>query len=108
MSNNNLWWAYNAEDNSFGALPASPLLVPALFIMGLWALFTGGGKQRILNYHEIAGHLADTTEWQQKYRRYEYLLQEQLNDPSNLDLIEQAEFSNLMRYLASPQTRGRR
>jgi hypothetical protein len=108
MSNNNLWWAYNAEDNSFGALPASPLLLPALIIMGVWSLLTGSGKQEIMNYHQIAGDLVETDEWQRKHTRYQQLLKDWVDCPDNLDQSEQAEFSGLIRYLANPQTRGRR
>jgi len=35
----NLWWAYDEDNSSFSALPASPLLLPALGLFFLLAVF---------------------------------------------------------------------
>lgn len=35
----NIWWAYDEDNGSFSALPASPLLLPALGLFFLLAAF---------------------------------------------------------------------
>ena len=35
----NIWWAYDESNGSFSALPASPLLLPAIGIFFLLAVF---------------------------------------------------------------------
>lgn len=35
----NIWWAYDESNSSFSALPASPLLLPALGLFFLLAVF---------------------------------------------------------------------
>jgi hypothetical protein len=41
----NLWWAYDESNGSFSALPASPLLLPAIGLFFLLAIFDQmGGK----------------------------------------------------------------
>jgi hypothetical protein len=37
MSNNNLWWSFDADNNSFSALPAGPMLLPALGVFAVVA-----------------------------------------------------------------------
>lgn len=57
----NIWWAYDENNGSFSALPASPLLLPALGLFFLMAVFdkmsseNNGGKvigraDKVLNY----------------------------------------------------------
>ena len=42
----NIWWAYDESEGSFSALPAAPLLLPALGFFFLLAVFDkmGGGE----------------------------------------------------------------
>jgi hypothetical protein len=40
----NIWWAYDEENGSFSALPASPMLLPALGLFFLAAVFSRAQK----------------------------------------------------------------
>ena len=57
----NIWWAYDEDNGSFSALPASPLLLPALGLFFLMAVFdkmsngenagkVTGSANRVLEY----------------------------------------------------------
>lgn len=73
MSNNpNLWWAYDSESNSFGALPASPFLLPALAIMGVLSLF-GFGRVRVSSNAEMLGEFGKSSEYRKCEARYNEL-----------------------------------
>jgi hypothetical protein len=40
----NIWWAYDESNGSFSALPASPLLLPAIGLFFLLAVFDSMSK----------------------------------------------------------------
>jgi len=57
----NIWWAYDEDNGSFSALPASPLLLPAIGLFFLLAVFdkmssgenagkVTGSANRVLEY----------------------------------------------------------
>ena len=57
----NIWWAYDEDNGSFSALPASPLLLPAIGLFFLLAMFdkmsngenagkVTGSASRVLEY----------------------------------------------------------
>jgi hypothetical protein len=97
----NLWWAYDSETGSFSALPASPLLVPALIIMGIIALARGNPRPPA-TIQDVAGHLVDSPEWQANHDRYEHLLSRYTCNPDSLDNYEWLEMKRLGRYLMNP------
>lgn len=103
MSNqqSNLWWAYDSESGSFSALPASPLLVPALVIMGIIALVKGSPRKPATIY-DVAGSLIDTREWQANHDRYLALVDRHARDPDSLDNCEWLEMKRLHRYVMNP------
>lgn len=91
-----LWWAYDAEDNSFSALPAGPLLLPALLIavcvnaIGIvhsWA----NRPERVVSHG-----LLNSNEYQRKKRRYYELINKRL-DNGELELHEHHELEKLKR-----------
>lgn len=100
MSNQpvNLWWVYDPEDRSFSTLPTGPFLVPAIIIAAIVSLFTGKRRRRTLA--DNAGSLAHSPEWQEKYKRYNELVQKKLN--SDLELHEIAEFDRIQAYVFNP------
>lgn len=105
MSNGpNLWWVYNAEDQSFSTLPTGPFLVPALLIMGVLSLF-GVGRQRVVTVEELAGPLTKDPAWQRKRKRYQELIDKSVATGHNLEYFEYKELHELGRYLHNPYNR---
>ena len=91
-----LWWSYNAEDNSFSALPAGPLLLPALFIavcvnavgaLSAWA----NRPERI-----ISNDLLRSRDYQRMRERYYELIDKRLEN-GELELHEHHELEQLKR-----------
>ena len=88
----NIWWAYDESNGSFSALPASPLLLPALGFFFLLAVFDkmGGGE----NSGKITGSADRVTEsgplFEQNKTRFKELLaimrRRQLNDDEEAEL----------------------
>jgi hypothetical protein len=72
MSNNNLWWSYDSESSSFSALPASPMLLPALAIMGLLSIF-GFGRVRIGSNADKLGEFGKSEQYKKDCNRYQEL-----------------------------------
>lgn len=92
MSNNpNLWWAYDSESNSFGALPASPLLLPALAVMAVFSLF-GGGKIKVGCNGDKLGRFGRSEEYLRCRDRWLYLhrksfAEQDLTDEETIEFI---------------------
>jgi hypothetical protein len=68
----NIWWAYDEEKSGFSALPASPLLLPALGIFFLFAIFDkmaedGRSKEILKPAHEMNIDRALHQEYKEKY-----------------------------------------
>lgn len=100
----NLWWVYNAEDQSFSTLPTGPFLVPALLIMGVLSLF-GVGRRRVVTVEELAGPLAKDPSWQQKRKRYQELIDKSVATGHDLEVHEIFELHRLGKYLHNPYNR---
>lgn len=100
----NLWWVYNAEDQSFSTLPPGPFLVPALLIMGVLSLF-GVGRQRVVTVEQLAGPLVNNPSWQRKRKRYQELIDKSVATGHNLEYLEYKELDELGRYLHNPYNR---
>lgn len=105
MSNKNanpsLWWVFDAETDTFSALPTGPFLVPALFICGLVYM----GRLLLVRrhtYESIAGSIAKTSYWKRKKRRYDALVDKAVETNNHLDYTERLELISLRRYLCDP------
>lgn len=99
MSNNTLWWSFDPDNNSFSALPAGPLLLPAL---GIFALIAA--RQAIKQAWAGSGSspgitLADSSLYAEMKERHDYLLSKKVaaiaNNDDGLTLGEQAELTRL-------------
>jgi hypothetical protein len=97
----NLWWVYDSENQSFSALPPGPFLLPVLIFSAIFSLFSSGG-QRVTNLKGVAGHLADTPEWQAKHARYYYLIEKSAKFNGDIPLQESIELDRLGAYLHNP------
>lgn len=103
MSENkaSLWWAYDAEGGKFSALPASPLLLPALLIMGIFSIgkaifsptrMTGEGM----------GPIGETEYYQRQLKRKAELSHRGYHTEDGLRWHEWDEFYAIERYLNDP------
>jgi hypothetical protein len=97
MSNQpSLWWSYDTENQSFGALPAGPFLLPAVFI----AVFVGlaSSLKDRANHPErvLPQSIASSAEYQQNKRRYYELIQKKVWQ-DGLTIAEQHELDQLKR-----------
>lgn len=97
----NLWWVYDSNDRSFSALPTGPLLVPALIIAGLAAIW-GSCFGREHTTESIAGDLVKTEYWQAKRKRQLELIQRSVDTNNNLELHERYELQQIQKYLNNP------
>ena len=90
----NIWWAYDESNGSFSALPASPLLLPALGLFFLLAVFDS------MSNGESAGRITGDTDrvleygplFEQNKVRFEELLaimrQRPLDDNETAELYK--------------------
>lgn len=91
-----LWWAYDAEDQSFSALPAGPLLLPALFISLCIGAYSSL-RQWTGRPENVLGHdFVNSVEYQQMKRRYYELIHKKIENGS-LELHEEQELQQLKR-----------
>lgn len=79
MSNNNLWWSFDPDDNSFSALPAGPMLLPALGIFAVIAVIqafreSGQSAERILGRSFV-----NSDYYQSAKKRQNELIQKKIN-----------------------------
>jgi len=91
-----LWWAYDEEDQSFSALPAGPMLVPALFIAAL-----AFGFDRLKTWasqpdNVLGRDFTSTPEYQSMRKRYFELINKKHYGPG-LETHEQYELEQLKR-----------
>ncbi|MGA1024105.1 MAG: hypothetical protein ACO3S8_05400 [Aquiluna sp.] len=96
-----LWWVYNSETGSFSTLPTGPLLLPALLVMAIGALF--GFNERTKTFKDVAGNIAKTSEWQAKNYRYQQLVSKFVAVNGDLELSELAELEGLESYMCNPR-----
>lgn len=91
-----LWWAYDAEDNSFSALPAGPLLLPALLIA--ICVNVAGALHSWANRPErlVSKKLLGSHKYQRMKHRYYELIDKKLDD-GGLSLQEHHELEQLKR-----------
>jgi hypothetical protein len=103
MSDNkaSLWWAYDAEGGKFSALPASPLLLPALLFMGLFSI----GKaifSPTLTTGQGLGPVTKTDYYQRQYNRWRELGHRAYTKNELLQWHEWEEYYSIKRYLDNP------
>lgn len=91
-----IWWTYDPDSRSFGALPPGPLLLPAVFI----AVFIGiaSSISNSLNQPErvLPRELVNSLDYQRKKRRYYELIDQKVYG-EGLTLKEHAELEELRR-----------
>lgn len=96
-----LWWAYDAEGGKFSALPASPLLLPALLFMGLFSI----GKaifSPTLTTGQGLGGIEKTDYYQQQYNRWRELGDRVYIKGESLEWHEWDEYDRLKAYVHNP------
>jgi hypothetical protein len=91
-----IWWTYDPDNQSFGALPPGPLLLPAVFI----AAFVGiaGAIRDSLNQPErvLPRELVNSNDYQRKKQRYYELIDKKVYG-EGLTLGEHTELEQLKR-----------
>lgn len=97
MSNQpSIWWTYDPDNQSFGALPPGPLLLPAVFI----AVFIGlcSSIKNSLNKpeHILPRSIIESDDYQRKKQRYYELIHQKVWG-DGLTLGEHAELEQLKR-----------
>lgn len=95
-----LWWAYDSEQASFSALPATPLIVPGAVIVSIILLL-----RRLLHpprtREQIFGAITRTDYYKKCYLRYRELITKSIDD-GDLAIHEWAEYYDLEFYLNNP------
>lgn len=91
-----LWWTYDPDNQSFGALPPGPLLLPAILIaafVGLCGAFTSS-----LNQPErvLPRDLVNSADYQRRKKRYYELIDKKVWG-EGLTLGEHTELEELKR-----------
>jgi hypothetical protein len=94
--NPNLWWAYDSENGSFAPLPAGPLLLPAILIVGLISIFQLG-RRALRSRDVIGGDIANSTLYTTSEKRYHELVDKKVSN-GYLEIHEEEE----LRKLKSP------
>lgn len=90
----NIWWAYDEEKSSFSALPASPLLLPALGIFFLFAIFDkmaedSRSKKILKPAHEMNIDRALHQEYKEKYyKMLEIMRKRPLTEDENSEMYQ--------------------
>lgn len=95
-----LWWAYDAENSSFSALPATPLILPASIILAIFSALqwlTNPPRSR----NQIVGAVSKTSYYQSRDLRYQELISKRVNT-GDLELHEWREYYDLEFYLNNP------
>lgn len=96
-----LWWAYDAEGGKFSALPASPLLLPALLFMGIFSI----GKAIFSPARmtgEGLGPITKTDYYQRQYNRWRELGRRAYVNGENLEWHEWEEYYKIQEYIRNP------
>ena len=99
----NLWWAYDPEDGSFSALPASPWLIPAMLLTAVVAVFRILSRGTLTTF-DGHGAAATTPCYIAAKRRWLELIPLAYPDSgeSALSLAEWQEYYRLQEYLSNP------
>lgn len=90
----NIWWAYDEDNGSFSALPASPLLLPALGLFFLMAVFDKMGNGE--NAGKVTGNTDRVLEYgplfEENKARFKELIaiirQRELNEDETAELYK--------------------
>jgi hypothetical protein len=101
MSSNNLWWSFDADNNSFSALPAGPMLLPALGVFAVIAAVQSiKGALTPRPNHPGASFMASEA-YQLMKQRQDYLIAKKIEGikgfSEGLTLGEQTELNALAR-----------
>jgi hypothetical protein len=91
-----LWWTYDPDNQSFGALPPGPLLLPAILIASFVALC--GALTDSLNQPErvLPRDLVNSPDYQRRKKRYYELIDKKVWG-EGLTLGEHTELEKLKR-----------
>lgn len=95
-----LWWAYDESNGGFSALPATPLIVPAAIVLGIFSAFRwlfNPPRTR----EQILGAVTRTDYYQSRDSRHQQLIQKRLNT-GDLEIHEWREYYDLEFYLNNP------
>ena len=93
-----LWWAYDAENSSFSALPATPLIVPAAIILGVLSAFRFNPP---VIREQLLGPITRTDYYRQCSSRCSQLIEKRV-ETGDLELHEWREYYDLKAYLNNP------
>lgn len=101
MSNNNLWWSFDADNNSFSALPAGPALLPALGVFAVIAAVQSIRSALTPRPNHPGGSFMMSEAYQEMKQRQDYLIAKKIDGiqgiGEGLTLGEQTELTNLQR-----------
>lgn len=101
MSNNNLWWSFDADSNSFAALPAGPMLLPALGLFAVIAAVQSVRGALSPRPNHPGGAYMTSDLYRRDKERQDYLIQKQINGikgiGEGLTLGEHTELADLQR-----------
>jgi len=100
MNNQNLWWSYDPDNRSFSALPAGPLLLPALAIFIIVASIRAFKQPRSAS-SVMGGHITSTTAYKNAKERHDYLISKKIAEAmghgDGLTLAEECELRKLQK-----------
>ena len=74
-----LWWSYDPEKRSFGSIPAGPMLLPALGILAVVAIFRALRHQGDTPEAILGRDVVNSVEYKKKKARHDYLVQKKIN-----------------------------
>ena len=96
---NNLWWSYDPDGGSFSALPAGPMLLPALGVFAIIAVRQAFKELTASKTKGLGYSFINSDYYQSAKRRQDYLIDKKIDGlkgiGSGLTLGEQTELTNL-------------
>lgn len=97
MSNQpSLWWTYDPDNQSFGALPPGPFLLPAVFIAVFVGLISSIGRSVNKPENVLPANIVNSDDYQRKKQRYYELIDKKVWG-EGLTLGEHTELEELRR-----------
>lgn len=106
MSNNNgnsgsanLWWAYDTDNGTFAALPAGPMLLPAIGIFAFVSIVKALKSRNRSPESMIGSPMYNSSLYQKDKARFYYLVKKKIaaarDDTEGLSLAEMEELRRL-------------